>query len=175
MTAPTDFVWDHLLKRAQRLLELSQSEIPLGFFEYMNELVTDVVAAVPGSGKTRAASRLANHLWQDWKLSTLHIMLSHQIIEERLVRMAGEADDWAHWRRHDDNCERRRFNTFGYVGYGECQCDRGQRNASRPTLAPRTSDRSTGQGCHRHRHSVPGYLDAGSLTRAAGTRPSRGV
>ena len=138
MTQPIDFVWEHMRERAERVIDLSLLDSPLSFYEYINELVTDVVSAYPGSGKTRAASRLANQLWRDWELSTLHLMLSHPIIDERLRRMSetGEDVDWAHWRRHDKNCERRRFNTLGYVGYGECRCDRGPRNASSPTLAP---------------------------------------
>lgn len=130
-------IWEYLKHRSEQPQHIATTGKFPSFHEW-EILTTDVISAYPGSGKTKEATRLANELWEQWKLPTLYLMLSHQIIEERFKTMAehGEAADWAHWRRHGDNCERRTYNDAGYLGYGECTCGRGQLKAGLPTLAP---------------------------------------
>lgn len=99
---------------------------------------TEVIHSWSGSGKTKTGTELANLLWKEWHLPTLYLMLSHDAIAERLDKLKDDEKDrdWAHWRRHDENCERQQFNAAGYIGHGHCTCGRPPLTAGQPTLAP---------------------------------------
>ena len=132
----TDAIYLYLKRRVEQELQIDSADQFPSFSEW--ETVTaDVKAAFPGSGKTREATRLANELWQRWKLPTLIFMLSHAIIDERLATMKeqGESDNWSHWRGHDDLCQRYRLAAKGYFGAAECDCGRGPLTVAGPTFA----------------------------------------
>ena len=101
--------------------------------------LTQVIHTYPGSSKSWAATQFVTEAWQERGLKGLYLMLSHQAINERMDRIRRDGNDkhWSHWRAHNDGCERDKFNSNGYLGFGSCTCDaKGQLVASGPTLAP---------------------------------------
>jgi len=89
-----DSIWEYIKRRSEQPQRIATTGKYPSFYEW-EILTTDVISAYPGSGKTKEATRLANELWEKWKLPTLYLMLSHDIIGERLATMAehGEASD----------------------------------------------------------------------------------
>ena len=134
---PIDSIWEYIYSRAEHMVRIAESDELPGFYELMDSLVTDIVATYPGAGKTREGTRLANELWERWKLPTLYLMLGHSMIEEQLGRMTPETQsNWAHWQRHSADCRRTGFNEAWYFGHGQCDCGRGPLEATSPTFAP---------------------------------------
>ena len=129
---------DYIISRTQKQLNQLTNETQLSFYDYLDMMDTDLISAYPGSGKTREATRFANEIWEQWNLPTLYLMLSHQMIEERIVSMKeyGSQVNWSHWRSHGEACSRSDFNLNGYIGHGTCTCSRPPIDSKTPTLAP---------------------------------------
>lgn len=98
----------------------------------------EIIKTWPGSGKTRDATEFVNLAWKEGGYKGLYLMLNHDLIDERLryLEEDGEAGHWARWRGHDDDCRSSGLVKTGYSASGQCGCERGERVADRPTLAP---------------------------------------
>ena len=72
----TDAIYRYLKRRAEHDLQIDAADQFPSLDEW--EIVTtEVKAAYPGSGKNREATRLADELWERWKLPTFFFMLSY--------------------------------------------------------------------------------------------------
>ena len=97
----------------------------------------EIIKTWPGSGKTRDVTKFVNLAWEAG-YKGLYLMLSHDLIDERLRALEedGQAENWARWRGHDADCQSRGRAEAGYSASGQCGCQIGERKADRPTLAP---------------------------------------
>ena len=97
------------------------------------ELVTQTP---PGSGKTHIAAEEANRLFEEHKLATLILVLSHDVADAVPLRRG-----WAHWQGHARMCQAAReaagYRNKGYDLEFWCDCDYSERfKSDRPTVAP---------------------------------------